>query len=81
MNTPVTKPAFAHCLPAREPSLADLAELAVLSSLNLGLVPDEHWNAANDRAFTDRELFRERFFEVTGLTAETLDGLIRGGVL
>ena len=81
MNAPISKPAFAHRLPAREPTLAELAELAILSSLNLGIVPDAHWNAANDRAFDDREIFRTRFFTETGLTAETLDGLIRGGVL
>lgn len=68
-------------LPPRKQSLAELAELAILSSLNLAIVPDAHWNAANDRAFDDREAFRERFFAQTGLTAETLDGLIRGGVL
>lgn len=81
MNAPVTAPAFAHKLPAREPTLADLAKAAIDAAEWLNICPDALWNAANEAEIAARNAFHDRLTTETGMPLPLFGKLAGEGLL
>lgn len=66
---------------AESDTLEALASRAVISASDLRGASDEAWDAANNVAYEARLTFQQRFFTVTGLSAERLGQLQTAGAL
>jgi hypothetical protein len=80
--------AFAHLLPPKEPSLADLAREAINTANTFRHfemveppLTDGQWRRLDNAKIDARKAFRERFFAETGLSSDVVAMLIEEGAL
>lgn len=84
MNAPVTKPAFAHCLPARAPTLKDLVVSAVTTQDTVRIAYANgatlaEIDALEDAAWEAGQALVERFRVDHGISKDWLRRM--GGVI
>jgi hypothetical protein len=70
---PVTKPFAAHLLPAREPTLAQLADRLVAASQLMRTCNDADWSDAYDAFREAQQAFRDALEVATGITLVALE--------